>query len=293
MAVARREKACRFRQAFFVLVSALWCTACAGGSPLDSRQEIADKTARSAHLEPVRFRAGPFEILGYRQYRRAGTDALSVFIEGDGLAWNAFGTAPSADPTPRDPVGLRLAAADPAANRLYLARPCQYQSKVALARCSYQYWTSHRFAEEVVEGFAEIVAGQAHEIGARQIHLVGYSGGGALAALIAPRLPGQVTLVTIAAPLDHAYWTRLMHISPMTASLNPADLGTRLAKVPQVHFVSPDDEVVPPQVAQSYLAALGDDASRVKIVPVEGADHWCCWPRLWPQLRDSVVFADN
>ena len=267
------KKACRLRQAFFLSLLLL-CVACAGGSPLDSRLDIAERVAHSARLEPARFQAGAFELHGYRLYRRPGDGELTVYIEGDGLAWNAFGTAPSPDPTPRDPVALRLMAVDPAPNRLYLARPCQYLNTTALSRCSYLYWTSHRFAEEV---------------GASRVRLVGYSGGGALAALVAPRLSGAVELVTIAAPLDHADWTRTMRISPMTGSLNPADLGPRLAGVSQTHFVSPRDVIVPESVTRSYLAALGPDAGNARIVRVKDVDHWCCWPDVWPRLLSGMA----
>ena len=44
--------------------------------------------------------------------------------------------------------------------------------------------------------------------------------------------------MTIAAPLDHAFWTRVMKISPMKGSLNPSDIADRLAPIPQTHFVA-------------------------------------------------------
>ncbi|CAN0359955.1 unnamed protein product, partial [Discosporangium mesarthrocarpum] len=243
----RVKKACRFRRAFF-LTGVLLVAACTGGSPLENREDVAARVARDGGLEAVRLRAGPFELQGYRRYAAPASGQLTVFIEGDGLAWNAFGTAPSPDPTPRDPVALRIAAVDASANRLYLARPCQYQQPAALARCHYSYWTSHRFAEEVVAGYAAAIEAQARGIGAGRIMLVGYSGGGAVAALVAPRLTGTVELLTIAAPLDHAFWTQEMKISPMTGSLNPADNAGRLATIPQVHFVAADAEIVPHSV---------------------------------------------
>jgi hypothetical protein len=288
MSHLRRLKACRLRQVFF-LCALIACSACVGGSPLDSRQDVADRVAQSAQLDSVRLRSGAFEVQGYRNYRQPAGATLTVYIEGDGLAWNAFGTAPSRDPTPRDPVALRLAALDTAANRLYLARPCQYQTSAALARCSYLYWTSHRFAEDVVAAYVDIIEAQKTRVGARHIRLIGYSGGGALAALIAGRLGGDIDLVTIVAPLDHAHWTRVMQISPMTGSLNPAASGAVLANIPQTHFISTRDAVVPESVTQSYVRALGPDRGRVRVVRVEDADHWCCWPELWPELLGQVA----
>jgi pimeloyl-ACP methyl ester carboxylesterase len=282
------KKACRFRQAVF-LTAFVMLAACSGGSPLDSRADVAEQIARVAQFEPVRLRGGAFELFGYRSYRRPATAALTVYVEGDGLAWNAFGTAPSPDPTPRDPVALRLAAVDPAPNRLYLARPCQYLDAAALSRCSDVYWTSDRFAETVIAAYVEIITAQMRSIGVRRVRLVGYSGGGAVAALVAPRLAAaSVELATVAAPLDHADWTRTMRISPMTGSLNPADDGARLATIPQTHFVSPGDAVVPESVTLRYLAALGPDTGVARIVRVREVDHWCCWPDVWPRLLGQI-----
>jgi hypothetical protein len=45
------------------------------------------------------------------------------YQSGDGLAWLSS-DVPSSDPTPLDPLALRLALAKPARNAAYLARPC-------------------------------------------------------------------------------------------------------------------------------------------------------------------------
>lgn len=283
----RAKKACRFWQAFFMI--AFLCTGCTNGTPFENRDDVAARVARDGRLDAVRLQAGVFELQGFRRYASPGADQLTVFIEGDGLAWNAFGTAPSPDPTPRDPVALRLAAVDRSANRLYLARPCQYLERAALARCHHAYWTSHRFAEEVVAGYAALIEAQAQSVGARDIRLVGYSGGGDIAALVAPRLTANVELVTIAAPLDHAYWTKVMKVDPMRGSLNPADIAATLAPLPQTHFVADEAEIVPHAVTRAYLDALGPGATRARMVVVDGTDHWCCWAEQWPDMTRMLA----
>ncbi len=50
---------------------------------------------------------------------------MVVYIEGDGRAYVNRRT-PSNDPTPGNPMALRLALADPSLRVLYLGRPCQY-----------------------------------------------------------------------------------------------------------------------------------------------------------------------
>jgi pimeloyl-ACP methyl ester carboxylesterase len=113
--------------------------------------------------------------------------------------------------------------------------------------------------------------------------LVGYSGGGAVAALVAARRDDVARLITVAANLDHAAWTTHHRLAPLRGSLNPADLAQRLEVLPQVHLAGAKDRVVPPAIAESYLGRM-DDRSRARLVVVEGADHDCCWVAAWPDL---------
>jgi hypothetical protein len=85
------------------------------------------------HAERIAGRGGParslvatdgFVLTAYYRLGQPGA-ALSVYIEGDGLAWMSRRRL-SRDPTPVDPLALDLAALDPAANVVYLARPCQH-----------------------------------------------------------------------------------------------------------------------------------------------------------------------
>ena len=99
----------------------------------------------------------PYFIL-YGQFRPGTGDVLRVYIEGDGHAWQSR-TRPSADPTPHNPVGLRLALADPSpAPLLYLARPCQYARGEVLRHCATRYWTSARLSEEVISSLDAAVS---------------------------------------------------------------------------------------------------------------------------------------
>jgi pimeloyl-ACP methyl ester carboxylesterase len=125
--------------------------------------------------------------------------------------------------------------------------------------------------------------------GAERVALFGYSGGGAIAALLAARRGDVTRLVTVAGTLDHARWTHDGGVSPLAASLNPADEAARLQSVPQVHFVGMDDRVVPPAVVNSYLARM-TDRSRAELVRVAGFGHECCWERDWAALLARYVY---
>ena len=119
--------------------------------------------------------------------------------------------------------------------------------------------------------------------GGQEIRWFGYSGGGALAMLLAARVEETASVVTVAANLDTELWTRLRGYGPLTGSLNPA-LGPGLpARVRQRHYAGDKDEIVPPQVVAAGPIPPGT------LVVVPGYDHRCCWAALWPQiLRDTA-----
>jgi pimeloyl-ACP methyl ester carboxylesterase len=111
---------------------------------------------------------------------------------------------------------------------------------------------------------------------ASQVRLVGYSGGGAIASIIASKRSDVALLVTVAGNLDHKWWTQFNEIDPLNGSLNPIDYSTALESVPQVHLTGDHDFVVPGSVLMSYLSKF-KTRDNVKSYLVGGADHTCCW----------------
>jgi len=265
--------------------------ACAGLAG-DAR-DAAFARARDAGFNVSRVPAGPFSLVTF--HRGLGSSpTLAVYLEGDGRAWITRRRL-SPDPTPRNPVALELALRDPWPSVLYIARPCQFLEASPVAEgCGPRYWSSHRYADTVVaavdaalERTIESVpewqaAGERPRIG-----LVGYSGGGTLAALVAARRHDVEWLVTVAANLDHAAWTRLHRLAPLEGSLNPVDFVARLRRLPQLHLVGERDENVPSAILEAYLERLGPaPAARAAVVP--GFDHGCCWQRLWPKPLERL-----
>lgn len=181
--------------------------------------------------------------------------ALVVYIEGDGRAW-ADRRTPSADPTPRDPLVLRLALLDPAPKVLYLARPCQFTPENA-PFCDHRLWTSDRYGPQVVDSLNRALDQAKAALGADRLHLVGYSGGGALAVLTAAKRRDVADILTLAANLDTTAWTAHHRISPLSGSLNPADFARAVAAIPQTHLCGDKDAVVPPFLCARYLDRSG------------------------------------
>ncbi len=214
---------------------------------------------------------------------------LTVYIEGDGFAWRTR-SQPSLNPTPIKAQGLALAAKDPAANVVYLARPCQFTPMSANPGCDVRYWTGKRFAEEVVVAMNQAVEQYAARAPGQSLHLVGYSGGGNIAALLAARRQDVVSLRTVAGNLDVAEVNRLHRVTPMPASLNAIDIAPQLSGLPQVHYVGSEDKVVPQSVAQGFVRAVGGRCTQVRLV--SGMGHNSDWAQRWPELlREPATCA--
>ncbi len=231
-------------------------------------------------------RSGAFRLAYFARMSRQGAPVV-VYIEGDGLAWRTR-SMPSGDPTPLNPIGLRLAAVDPAPNVVYLARPCQFIRDDAACRIA--FWTDLRFAEVVIGAMdrAIDIAVGPHQA---SIHLVGYSGGGAVAALVAARRSDVVSLRTIAGNLDHVALTDFHRVSRLRGSLDPVLVAPALAGLPQRHFAGGRDDVVPAFVVSSFVRALGDSRCASILVAAQ-LDHGEGWVEFWREEAQKLPACD-
>ena len=248
-------------------------------------------SASSGGLHEDGVKAGLFKLRIYHKGLESRPDRLVVYIEGDGFAWRRKGVL-SSDPTPKNPVALKLAARDPRPAVLYIARPCQYLDSQDLEDCPSKYWSSHRYADEVISSINDVIDRSRKHAGASTVDLVGYSGGGDIAALVAARRFDVSSLVTVVANLDIDAWTRLHDVSPLTGSLNSADIAEHIQNIPQYHFVGASDNIVPMPVTESYLKRI-TDRSHVMIERITGFDHECCWADSWPELLCKAGAIDR
>jgi len=257
--------------------------ALAGCAGMD-RNAHADALAASGRLQREQVRTDSFVLTAFVRLDRADKP-LTIYLEGDGLAWLSI-TEPSLDPTPRLATGLALAAADPAPNVVYLARPCQFTPMALNPQCDIPYWTGKRFAPEVVASIAQAVAQFAARVPGQAINLVGYSGGAALAVMVAAQRTDVASIRTVAGNLDDEFINRLHGVSAMPQSENAIDFATRVAAIPQIHFSSANDTVVPPEVARRFATAAGGRCVKVRVVA--DLSHDGDWSRVWPELLAAV-----
>lgn len=264
----------------FILLALLLLVGCASWSPFTDRKKAADQIARDGGFHKSFIQTTSFPLTAYVRFVRPG-HPLTIYIEGDGSAWLSR-TWRADDPTPKTPLVLTLAGMDPAANVAYLARPGQYAAD-GTSPCDPACWSDRRFSPEVVAAMNEAVEALRISAKANQIHLIGYSGGAAVAVLVAAQRTDVASLRTIAGNLDPDALNRHHSVNPLQGSLNPMAVAATLRNLPQRHFVGSDDAVVPPFIAQSFVKCLGGaDGREITVVP--GASHAEGWREHWPDL---------
>jgi len=250
-------------------------------SPAERRQH-ADILATNAGWHKLRLPTSRFLLIAYAPETTTGSPTLTIYIEGDGLAW-VTGSTPSDNPTPRTPLALELALKHKQSPAAYLARPCQYVQGNDQQNCEQRYWTNARFAPEVIIASNQAITELKRQFNADKLVLVGYSGGGAVAALVTAKRDDVIQLITVAGNLDHQAWTKLHDMQPLSGSLNAADSWLKLLNIPQLHLVGGSDDIVPLAVAESYRSRFPDD-NRPGVIVINGFDHHCCWVQQWPAL---------
>ncbi|MCG6860725.1 MAG: alpha/beta fold hydrolase [Chromatiaceae bacterium] len=236
-----------------------------------------DNMALDMGLTAQWLRGEEFELRAYSNRIRHPVGQLHVYLEGDGTPWITR-TRVALDPTTRDPLALRLMALDPYP-ALYLARPC-YNGTSRATACNPWLWTSGRYSEVVVASMAAALRSRIDAKAVGEVTLIGYSGGGVLAWLLARRIPEVRALITVGANLDIDRWTDRHGFSRLSGSLNPATGPPMRPGVKQWHLVGRDDENVPPEIIDALERKLGPNAR----VLIEPSDHHCCWLQLWPDI---------
>jgi pimeloyl-ACP methyl ester carboxylesterase len=212
--------------------------------------------------------------------RAAARDSTwTVFLESDGLTW-VNGRVPASDPTTHDPLALQLMmqSSEPA---LYVSRPCYHE--LMDAGCNWQLWTLARYSPRVVDSMVAVIDTKLRAVDAKRVRLVGYSGGGALAVLVAERLLNVEAVITIGANLDIDAWTMHHGYLPLEGSLNPAQ-SSRPHPWLEIHLQGARDYVVPPATTSAYFERY-PSARRLTFADY---DHTCCWLRDWEQLRARI-----
>ncbi len=270
-----------------MLFLATWLQGCVSIPSVESRVQSAERIAKQYGWSASVIETKSFDLMSYQQPDRLPVSTLAVYIEGDGLAWITSRQA-SLNPTPLNPVALKLALNDSQHTAVYLGRVCQYVEHQQRGGCNKRYWMGERFAPLVVDAMNEAVDQLKRDYQADTLVLVGFSGGGTIVALLAARRHDVSKLITVAGNLDHQAWTEHHRISPLIGSLNPADAVKELSLVDQLHFVGAQDTVIPPALITGFVNRLGTN-THARVVVVPNQDHNCCWSEHWSRLLNAEM----
>lgn len=239
-----------------------------------------DRIAATAGLQRIELQGTQFQHVAY--LRNGNTDQpWHIYLEGDGTPFTSP-TEPAPDPTPRRPLALELMLADtrPA---MYLGRPC-YNGHAQDPPCQTALWTSDRYSERVLASMAAALTHILESKHITQVFLVGHSGGGTLAVLLADRIPQTLAIITLSANLDTDAWTALHDYTPLTGSKNPARQMALPGDIPQWHLVGSKDALVPPWITRRGSAQQVSS----HVIEFADADHACCWARYWPVALEQI-----
>jgi pimeloyl-ACP methyl ester carboxylesterase len=258
----------------------LLCTAIAAGGTVSCAISVDDIVA--AHdLQRSLHTGTAYSHLVLHNNGSEDDRRLHVYIEGDGTPW-IQGRTPSTDPTPTNPIALKLMVLD-SSRSAYIGRPC-YFGTATEDSCTSDDWTFGRYSTDVIDSMATVIEAVRSSLGQRDVVIFGHSGGGAIARLLATKVSGVVAIVTIAANLDTAAWTEVHGYLPLTTSLNPAELDPLPATIVHLQLIGEDDKVVPLGVTESYRRA----GHQIGVWSFESFDHRCCWQSVWPTILARV-----
>ncbi|MEO8304981.1 MAG: hypothetical protein ABI724_12750 [Betaproteobacteria bacterium] len=246
--------------------------------------ERFDRRASALGLQATRLSGEGFTHRAYVAGMQPGSNTLHVYIEHDGTPWIDFDHV-SDDPIPRRPFALELMAKD-SGPRLFLGRPCYFESR-ADSQCNPLVWTHGRYSTAVVSSMVTALRSFLSLHPYRYVVLVGYSGGGTLAWLMASRIPETTRVVTIAANLDVDEWAHIHGYSPLSGSLNPTLAPALAPSIDQLHYVGGRDTNVTPSVVGSFARRHPE----ARVIEIADFDHRCCWIERWPELLSGARAA--
>lgn len=275
----------------YIFLSFFFLSSCA--KTLEERVQYVENFANKKGFIKEIVRGGDFQLTTFQKITNPALPFV-FYIEGDGYAFTKY-EGPSTNPTPTYEFVFRLASQDDRPNIIYLARPCQYTPMELNPKCTTSYWTGKRMSEEVVYSINEVIK----SINNREpISLVGYSGGGGVAILIAARNKLVKDVLTIAANLDHIEFIehhrkrpQYSRIKQMIDSLNPIDYAKKLNNLPQLHLSGGKDEIVPPLIAKKYVEVSNSSCVAQKIFP--SFEHLKGWEKEWKKILTLPISCNN
>ena len=264
----------RRRRVFAAILAGVAAVSCATPAA-----RVAEFSARQ-QFQSLLLPGDGYSLVAYFKPGLGSGKVLHVYLEHDGAAWIAPDQV-AVDPTPRQTLMLAAMAQDSSPS-LYLGRPCYFGRSTDMG-CGPRLWTHERYSQTVVNAMANALQSFLPRHSTTRLIFLGYSGGGALAMLLAEQFPETQVVVTVAGNLDIVAWAKRHDYSPLEGSLNPAERQPLPSRVKQFHYVGGLDTNVPPVMTES-IPSLPQGS----VINIPKFDHVCCWQAWWPSLLRSL-----
>ncbi len=260
-----KKKAASYVAFFIILISC---------SSFEIRTNKAFNLAKEHNYNSTTEYTSEFPIQVFAQNHQT-THAI-IYFEGDGLVLTSSGIA--FNPTPTDPMALRLAIADQRSlTKIVINRPFHYFD---CTNCDNKYWTQARYSQEIITSIAEVIKKLQTKYEFKTFDIVAYSGGAAVAFLIATHFRENIkSIITFAGNVDPFAWCKFHETAPLTQSLNPLDNIDTLRTIPQKHFCGTADHNTTLAITQNFQKKL--ISNNVEIIIVEDFQHDSNWPNYW------------
>ena len=246
-----------------------------------------DHRAAQLGLSKTVYSNSQFELSIYARDKSTASDqnnfssVLHVYLDGDGTPWITPNHI-SIDPTPRMDTVLNLMHQDTESS-IYLGRPC-YHNQARDEHCDPALWTSARYSKPVVDALifslTKYVTDRSTIQPVDAITLIGFSGGGTLAMLMAPNIPLVRRIITINGNLDIDHWTRQHGFSPLSHSLNPIHQPKLPEHIEVHHLFGRKDKIIDAH----YLANYFSTYPNTKTTIFDEFSHHCCWNQVWREI---------
>ena len=243
------------------------------------------KLAHSHHFDQNKIQTDFFLLQTFTKISNPD-EPIHIYIEGDGYSW-ATRNRISKNPTPKNLLVMDLAILDEHPNIFYIARPCQFiQSDL---NCNNKYWTSHRYAPEVIAATSQAIdyLKQYYSLENQKTHLTGFSGGAAIAAYLAKNREDVASLRTIAGHLDIQATAQHHNTTPLYGSLNPLEAAYDISRIPQIHFYGENDSIIPSHITKSFVNTvnlLSTKTQCAQAIGVKNVTHAKRWRQNWRHL---------
>ena len=262
-----------------IFLISILLSGCSNTYDVASRVKNLEDIANQNNFQLQLVKGGDFILTTYQRITDRNLPFV-FYIEGDGHLSER--NTNSDNPTPVNPMLLKLAAIDKRANIVYIARPCQYTPLEMNQKCTSDYWLDKRMGKEVVNSINAVINNINN---GQKFSLIGFSGGGGLTILIANQNSNVKDIITIAGNLDTNRFNKYHNNRGyLFNSLNPINYAKQVNNIPQLHLSGMEDKRVPPFIAELYTKASASHCVKQQILP--NISHVKGWDKIWSKVLD-------